>query len=155
MVTNGQQPSIIQRFAAGIPVYLTGHEILNFLYQILGLTVLVRVDNQTYLLLGDVDPNLVNGTIHWPDLLVSPSSTIFTGMAGPMEVNLTFLNPIVVSFYSFANFNVYIRIILSHKTGSSNPSHSRICLSLQIPRIIQVTMCRCIRTLVEVLAINL
>jgi hypothetical protein len=153
LVTHGQQPSIILRFV--IPIYFTGHEILNFLCQTLGWSVLVRVDNLNYLLLGDVDPNLVNGTVNATNFVVSPSSTILSGQAGPMRVNLTFLNPIEVRFHSSVTFNVYIRTILSPKIGSSNPSHSHICLSPQSHWTAQVIMCRCIQTSVEVLAILL
>ncbi|KAI0278703.1 hypothetical protein BGY98DRAFT_505082 [Russula aff. rugulosa BPL654] len=64
------------------------------LSQTLGWTVLVRVDDQTYSFLGDVDPNLINGTVNPNIIFVGPSSSILTGVAGPMEVNLTFLNPI-------------------------------------------------------------
>ena len=64
----------------------------------------MRVDNQTYLFLGDVDPNLINGTVNSTIITVGPSSTIIGGLAGPMEVNLTFLNPIEVRFRSFVNF---------------------------------------------------
>lgn len=71
-----------------------------------------------------------------------------------MEVNLTFLNPIEVRFHSFVNFNVYMRII-SLKIGSSNLSHSPICLSRQSHWMAEVIMCRCIRTLAEVPAIIL
>jgi len=132
LVTHGQQPPIVLRFA--IPIYFTAHEILSFLCQVLGLSVLVRVDNnQTYSILGDVDPNLINGTVNGTRILAGPSSTILSGQAGPLQVNLTFLNPIEVrsrsSFHSFVNFNVYTRIILSPKIGSSNLFHSRICLS--------------------------
>jgi hypothetical protein len=111
--------------------YFTSHEILNFFCQTLGWTFLVRVDNLTYSFLGDVDPNLINGTVNSTNIMVGPSSTILGGQAGPMQVNLTFLNPIEVRFHSFVSFNVYTRIILSPKIGSSNPSHSRICLSPQ------------------------
>ncbi|KAF8497617.1 hypothetical protein F5888DRAFT_1613412 [Russula emetica] len=62
--------------------------------QVLGWTVLVRVDNLTYSFIGDVDPNLVNGTVNATSFTVSPSTTILRGVAGPVEVNLTFLNPI-------------------------------------------------------------
>jgi hypothetical protein len=86
-----------------IPIYFTGHEILNSLCQTLALSVLVRVDNLTYLFLGDVDPNLINGTVNSTYFMVGPSSTILMGQAGPMEVNLTFLNPIEVRFHSFVN----------------------------------------------------
>lgn len=68
--------------------------------QALGWTVLVRVDDQTYSFLGDVDPNLINGTVNPNIIFIGPSSSILTGVAGPMEVNLTFLNPIEVRFHS-------------------------------------------------------
>lgn len=109
LVTRGQQTSIILRFS--IPIYFSGDEILNFLCQTLGWTVLVRVDNLNYLLLGDVDPNLINGTVNSTHFMLGPSSTSLIGQAGPMEVNLTFLSPIEVRFYSSVTFNIYIRIM--------------------------------------------
>ena len=149
MVTHGQQPPIV--LGSAIHTYFTGHDVLNFLCQTLGLSVFVRVDNnQTYLILGDVDPNLINGTVNGTYILVSPSSTILSGQAGPLQVNLTFLNPIEVRSHSFVDFNVYIRIILSPKIGSSNLSHSRICLSPYNLWMAQITMCRCIQTSAEV-----
>jgi hypothetical protein len=113
----------------------------------------VRVDNLTYLFLGDVDPNLINGTVNETNVMASPSSTILTGQAGPMQVSLTFLNPIEVRFHSSVTSNVYIRIILSPKIGLSNPSLSRICLSPQSHWIMQVMLCRCIQMSAEVRAI--
>jgi hypothetical protein len=132
-----------------------GHEILNFLHQTLGWSVLVRVDDQTYSFLGDVDPSLINGTVNSTHILVGPSSSILSGRAGPMQVNLTFLNPIEVRSRPFLNFNVYIRIMLSLKIGSSNPSHSRICPLPQSQRTARVIMSRCTQMSVEVLAIIL
>ena len=127
----------------------------NFLCQTLGWSVLVRVDDLTYSFLGDVNPNLINGTVNSISFVVGPSSSILSGQTGPMLVNLTFLNPIEVRCHSFVHFNVYIPIISSPKIGSSNPSHSRICLSPQSHWTAQVIMCRCIRTLVEVRVIIL
>ena len=151
MVTHGRQPSTNLGFA--IHIYFTGHEVLNFLCQILGWTVLVRVDNQTYAFLGDADPTLLNGTVNGTRILAGPSSTILCAQAGPLQVNLTFLNPIEVRSHSFVNFNVYIHIILSPKIGSSNLSHSRICLSPHCLRTARIIYYRCIRTSVEVLGI--
>jgi hypothetical protein len=125
----GQWPTTFNHSQVAIPIYLTGHEILNFLCQILGWSVLVRVDGLTYSFLGDVDPNIINGTVPLTSTIVSPSSTILVGQAGAVYVNLTFLNPIEVRFHSSVTSNVYIRIILSPKIGSNNPSLSRICLS--------------------------
>ncbi|KAI0278696.1 hypothetical protein BGY98DRAFT_1186430, partial [Russula aff. rugulosa BPL654] len=64
--------------------------------QILGWSVLVRVDNVTYSFLGDVDPNLVNGTVNLNSTYYAIGSTytLLSGHAGPMQVNLTFLSPV-------------------------------------------------------------
>ena len=137
------------------PYILLAIKFSNFLCQTLGWSVLVRIDSLTYLFLGDVNPNLINGTVNSTNIMVGPSSSILSGQAGPMLVNLTFLNPIEVRCHSFVQFNVYIPIILSPKIGSSNPSRSRICLSPQSHWTAQVIMCRCIQTLVEVRVIIL
>jgi hypothetical protein len=86
---------------------------------------------------------------------MTPTQTVVTAQAGPMMVNLTFLNPIEVRFHSFVTFDIYIRIILSPKIGSSNPSHFRTWLSPQPPWTAQVMLCRCIQMLAEVRAIVL
>ncbi|KAH9024050.1 hypothetical protein EDB85DRAFT_2119040 [Lactarius pseudohatsudake] len=56
------------------------------------MVVLVRVDNITYLLLGYADT--VNTTVNLTDTVISPTQTTLIAKAGPMQVNLTFLNPI-------------------------------------------------------------
>ena len=127
LVRHGRLPSIVLRFV--IVGYLVGREILIFKYQILGWAVLVRVDGLTYSFLGDVSSNLYNGTVNFTSIAITPTQTVVTAQAGPMQVNLTFLNPIEVRFHSSVNFNVYIRIILSPKIGSGNPSRSHTWLS--------------------------
>ncbi|KAF8491814.1 hypothetical protein F5888DRAFT_1613303 [Russula emetica] len=62
--------------------------------QILGWSVLVRVDGLTYSFLGDVLSNLYNGTVNFTSIAITPTQTAVTARAGPMQVNLTFLNPI-------------------------------------------------------------
>ena len=71
--------------------------------QVLGWSVLVRVDGLTYSFLGDVPPNLVNGTVNLNSTFfaIGPTYTQLSGNAGPMQVNLTFLNPIEVCCHSF------------------------------------------------------
>ncbi|KAH8980364.1 hypothetical protein EDB86DRAFT_3107620 [Lactarius hatsudake] len=56
------------------------------------LVVLVRVDNSTYLFLGNA--STVNTTVNLTNVTVSPTQTKLTAEAGPMQINLTFLNPI-------------------------------------------------------------
>ena len=132
--------------------YLTGRGILisGFLCQILGWSVLVRVDGLTYSFLGDVLPNLYNGTVNFTSIAITPTQTAVTARAGPMQVNLTFLNPIEVRIHVSITFYVYIRIILSPEIGSSNPSHSHTWLSPRTPLTAQVTLCRYIQISAEV-----
>ncbi|KAH8988003.1 hypothetical protein EDB86DRAFT_2832105 [Lactarius hatsudake] len=58
----------------------------------LNTVVLVRVDNITYLFLGFA--NTINATVNLTSTVISPTQTKLTAEAGPMQVNLTFLNPI-------------------------------------------------------------
>ena len=125
------------------------------LCQILGWSVLVRVDGLTYSFLGAVYPSLHNGTVNFTSIAITPTQAVFTAQAGPMQVNLTFLNPIEVRFHSSVTFSLCIRIILSPKIGSSNPSHSHTWLSPQAPLTAKVTLCRCIQISAEVRAVVL
>jgi hypothetical protein len=78
------------------------------LCQILGWSVLLRVDGLTYSFLGDASGDLgnLNGTVNLTNVAVTPTQTVVTARAGTMQVNLTFLNPIEVCFHSSATFNV-------------------------------------------------
>ncbi|KAH9180826.1 hypothetical protein EDB89DRAFT_1877203 [Lactarius sanguifluus] len=60
--------------------------------QVLNLVVLVRVDNSTYLFLGNAPT--VNTNVNLTNVVISPTQTKLTAEAGPMQINLTFLNPI-------------------------------------------------------------
>ena len=60
----------------------------------------------TYSFLGDVPSNLNNGTVNLTNIVMTPTQTVVTARAGPMQVNLTFLNPIEVRFHSSVTFNV-------------------------------------------------
>ena len=64
------------------------------LFQALSVPVHVRVDNITYSFLGD--SGLVNGSVNLTNVVISPTQTKLTAEAGPMQCNLTFLNPIEV-----------------------------------------------------------
>jgi hypothetical protein len=83
----------------------------SWLYQILGWAVLVRVDGLTYSFLGAENLGILNGTVNLTNIVVTPTQTVVSAQAGPMQVNLTFLNPIEVRFHSSITFNVYIRVI--------------------------------------------
>jgi hypothetical protein len=79
--------------------------------QILGWSVLVRVDGLTYSFLGDVVSNLVNGTVNSSFFGFGPANTLLTGQAGPMQVNLTFFSPIEVRSHSSVTFNLHMQHI--------------------------------------------
>jgi hypothetical protein len=87
-------------------------EFSSSLCQILGWAVLVRVDGLTYSFLGDENQGILNGTVNLTNIVVTPTQTVVAAQAGPMQVNLTFLNPIAVRFHSpVVTFDVSIRII--------------------------------------------
>ncbi|KAN0141387.1 DUF1793 domain containing protein [Lactarius tabidus] len=58
----------------------------------LSIPVHVRVDNITYSFLGA--SAWVNGSVNLTNIVISPTQTKLTAEAGPMQFNLTFLNPI-------------------------------------------------------------
>ena len=118
--------------------------------QILGWSVLVRVDDLTYSFLGNVATQYYNGTVNFTSIAITPTQTVVVARAGLMQVNFTFLNPIEVRFHSSVTLNVHIRIILSLKIGSSNPSHSHTWLSPRTPLMAQVTLSKCIQMSAEV-----
>jgi hypothetical protein len=63
-------------------------------FQDLSIPVHVRVDNVTYSFIGD-SPS-VNGSVNHTSMVITPTQTKLTAEAGPMQFNLTFLNPIEV-----------------------------------------------------------
>ena len=82
------------------------------LSQSIGWTVFLRVDGLTYWFLGfdivtgnGTVPNGVptaatGGAVNFTNIVITPTQTVVVAQAGPMEVNLTFLNPIEVLFHS-------------------------------------------------------
>ncbi|KAH9021634.1 hypothetical protein EDB84DRAFT_1274897 [Lactarius hengduanensis] len=65
--------------------------------QTLGWSVFVRIDGLTYSFLGGDPGNTVasvNATVDVTNTVITPTQTVISAQAGPMEFNLTFLNPI-------------------------------------------------------------
>ena len=88
-------------------LYLAGHEISFSLFQVLGWAVFVRVDGLSYSFLGDeglVPGGPLNDSVNLTNIVVTPTQTVVTAQAGPMQVNLTFLIPIEVRFQSSVTF---------------------------------------------------
>ena len=105
--------------------------------QILGWSVLIRIDGLTYSFLGDVDPNLVNGTVNLNSTYFSigPTNTQLDGNAGPMQVTLRFINPIEVCCHSFVTL-IFI--------STSTPSKARRLGQAIHPILIHVFRCKII-----------
>jgi hypothetical protein len=82
--------------------------------------------------------------------VVTPTQVILIAVAGPMQVNLTILNPIEVYFDSLNSFNSHLRTHLSQEIGSSNRFHFHTFLSLQYPKTIRLMTCRCTLVSTEV-----
>jgi hypothetical protein len=82
--------------------------------------------------------------------VVTPTQVILIAVAGPMQVNLTILNPIEVYFDSPNSFNSHLRTHLSQEIGSSNRSHSHTFLSLQYPKTVRLIRYKCTLVLTEV-----
>jgi hypothetical protein len=64
------------------------------LFQDLGWSVLVHVDSLTYRFLGAAEEPFVN--VNVTNMVVTPTQTVISAQAGPMQVDLTFINPIEV-----------------------------------------------------------
>jgi len=82
--------------------------------------------------------------------VVTPTHIILTAAAGPMQVNLTILNPIEVYFDSLNSFNFHSRTAVSQEIGSSNRSHSHTFLSLQYFKTVYLITYKCTLVLTEV-----
>lgn len=81
-----------------------------------GWVVLVRVDGVTYSFLGASDLSVINGTTNLTNVAVTPTQTVVTAKAGPMEVNLTFLNPIEVCLCS----SIYFKCLQTRHSKPGN-----------------------------------
>jgi hypothetical protein len=116
---------------------------------------MVRVDSVAYCILGE-DCNL------WLPLLlglyptnvtnrvITPTQITLTVEAGPMQVNVTFLNPVEVLFESYKSLNIHLHVLSSLEIGSDNQYHSHTFLSRQCHWTMQLIKWKYIRTLTEV-----
>lgn len=70
-------------------VFLFTHPVMYL--QIFGWSGYIRVDGSSFVWLGNLLP-----TTNLTNLAITPTRTIFTLQAGPMQLNVTFLSPIEV-----------------------------------------------------------
>ena len=120
--------------------------------QILGWAVLVRIDGLTYSFLGDVPGGSasVNGTVNVTDTVITPTQTVVAAQAGPMQVNLTFLNPIEVRNPLLTLLMISADAFLfSPEIGSNNQSRSHTWPYLHNRWMVRPMLCKCIRTSAE------
>ena len=92
----------------------------------------------------------MNGTTNLTNIAITPTQTVVTAQAGPMQVNVTFLNPIEVCLYFPYCLPRFTYAIQSLGTWSSSPSRSHTSLSPQNPRMAQLMLCKCTQMSAEV-----
>ena len=117
---------------------------------------LVRIDGSVYSMLGMLDVWWNNSQISIPSAsimnkVLTPTRIIFTAVAGPMQVNVTFMNPVEVRFWSSDSFDsTSTYALLSQEIGSSNQYHSLTFFSPRHRWTIRPMTCRCTLTSMEV-----
>jgi hypothetical protein len=103
-----------------IPFIQRNAEIKFAAFQALSIPVHVRVDNITYSFLGDSGG--ANGSVNLTSMVISPTQTKLAAKAGPMQFNLTFLNPIEVRTQILLSFIIYSCFHLAWRLGQAiNP----------------------------------
>jgi len=118
----------------------------------------VRVDSIAYCILGQncyhYTPPRQGDLLLYPtnvtNRVITPTQITLTVEAGPMQVNVTFFNPIEVLFESYKSLNVHLHVLSSLEIGSDSQYHSHTFLSRQCHWTVQLIKWKCIRTLTEV-----
>ena len=119
----------------------------------------MRVDSITYCILGQICNYWISKLPAFTVLLyptnvtnrvITPTQITLTVEAGPMQVNVTFFNPVEVLFESYKSLNVHLHVLSSLEIGSDNQYHSHTFLSRQCHWTAQLIKWKCIRTLTEV-----
>jgi len=117
------------------------------LSQALGWNVLVNIDNTTYAVLGPKEPFIY---VNITDTTITPTQIVLTTQAGPMQINLTYLNPIEVRLQSSIPFIIHMSIFQSPVISSGNLYRFHTSQSLQHRLTIRPIECKCTRTSLEV-----
>jgi hypothetical protein len=107
----------------------------------------VNIDNTTYAVLGPKEPFIY---VNITDTTITPTQIVLTTQAGPMQINLTYLNPIEVRLQSSIPFIIHMSIFQSPVISSGNLYHFHTSQSLQHRLTIQPTKCKYTRTSLEV-----
>jgi hypothetical protein len=121
------------------------------LSQALGWNVLVNIDSITYVVLGPketiTEPFIY---VNITDTTITPTQIVLTTQAGPMKINLTYLNPVEVRLQSSIPFIIHISIFQSPVISSGNLYRFHTSQSLQHRLTIWPIECKCTRTSLEV-----
>ena len=117
--------------------------------------IFVRVDGTAYSILGEpansfvgVQGNVSDANV--TNRVVTPTQITLTAQAGPIEVNVTFLNPVEVRSKAFNSLVLDSLGHFSQTIGSGNQYHSHTSPLRQTRLIVQLIKWKCIPTLVHV-----
>ena len=120
----------------------------------------MRVDGAAYSILGKPSYSFISQQLNVSDAnitnrVTTPTQIIITAQAGPMQVNVTFLNPVEVRSKFFDSLNFNSLCLFSQGIGSGNPFLSHTS-SLQRSRLmVRLIIWKCIPTLARVCEIVL
>ena len=122
----------------------------------------MRVDGAAYSILGLTSYEALaifhGGTITDPNItyrVVTPTQITLIAQTGPMQVNVSFLNPVEVRPKFFNPLNLDSLSVFSQRIGSGNQYPSHTSPSLQSRLIVRLIKWKCIPTLARVCEIVL
>jgi len=120
----------------------------------------VRVDGAAYSILGKSSYSFISQQLNVSNAnvtnrVMTPTQITLTAQTGPMQVNVTFLNPVEVRSEFFNSLNLDSLSLFSQGIGSGNQYPSHTSPSRQSRLIVQLITWKCIPTLARVCEIVL
>ena len=84
----------------------------------------MRVDGSAYSILGKPSYNFISQQLNVSDAnvtnrVMTPTQITLTAQAGPMQVNVTFLNPVEVRSKFFNSLNLDLLSLLARRLGQA------------------------------------
>ncbi len=114
----------------------------------------MRVDGTAYSILGraiynfGTQPNISDAGV--TNRVMTPTQVTLTAQAGPMQINVSFLNPVEVRSTFFNSLNLDSLTLFSQGIGSGNQYPSHTSPLRQSPLMVQLIKWKCIPTLAHV-----
>lgn len=120
----------------------------------------MRVDGAAYSILGKSSYSFISQQLNVSNAnvtnrVMTPTQITLTAQTGPMQVNVTFLNPVEVRSEFFNSLNLDSLSLFSQGIGSGNQYPSHTSPSRQSRLIVQLITWKCIPTLARVCEIVL